>query len=55
MKKSSVNWLKYRLTKHLKETVQIDINIDPVFLSSKGVFSAIPTDMKTKRLWGSQT
>jgi hypothetical protein len=31
MKKSSVNLLKYGLAKHLKETAQIDINIDPVF------------------------
>lgn len=48
MKKSSVNLLKYGLAKHLKETAQIDINIDPVFASSKGVFSAVLTDMKKK-------
>ena len=39
MKKCSVNLLKYGLAKHLKEAAQIDINIDPVFASSKGVFS----------------
>ena len=38
MNKCSVNLLKYGLAKHLKETVQIDINIGPVFASSKGVF-----------------
>ena len=48
MKKSSVNLLKYGLAKHLKETAQIDINIDPAFASSKGVFSAVLTDMKKK-------
>ena len=48
MKKSSVNLLKYGLAKHLKETAQIDINIDPVCASSKGVFSAVLTDMKKK-------
>ena len=48
MKKSSVNLLKYGLAKYLKETAQIDINIDPVFASSKGVFSAVLTDMKKK-------
>ena len=50
MKKSSVNLLKYGLAKHLKETAQIDINIDPVFASSKDVFSAVLTDMKQKTL-----
>jgi hypothetical protein len=39
MRKSSINLLKYGLAKHLKEAAQIDINIDPVFASSKGVFS----------------
>jgi hypothetical protein len=48
MKKSSVNLLRYGLAKHLKETAQIDINIDPVFASSEGVFSAVLTDMKKK-------
>jgi hypothetical protein len=48
MKKSSVNLPRYGLAKHLKETAQIDINIDPVFASSKGVFSAVLTDMKKK-------
>jgi hypothetical protein len=40
MKKCSVNLLKYGLAKHLKKIAQIDINVDPVFASSKGVFSA---------------
>jgi hypothetical protein len=48
MKKCWVNWLKYRLAKHLKETAQIDINIDPVFASSKVGFAAVLTDMNKK-------
>jgi hypothetical protein len=46
-KKDGENLLKYGLAKHSKETAQIDINIDPVFASSKGVFSAVrPADCK---------
>jgi hypothetical protein len=52
MKQISVNLLKYGLAKHLKETAQIDINIDPVFASLKGVFSAVLTDMKKKKALG---
>jgi hypothetical protein len=48
MKKCSVNLLKYGLAKHLKETAQIDINIDLVFATSNGVFSAVLTDKKKK-------
>ena len=50
MQKSSTNLLKYGLAKHLKKTAKIDINIDPVFASSKDVFSAVLTDMKQKTL-----
>ena len=48
MKKCWVNWLKHRLPKHLKQTALIDINIDPVFASSKVVFAAVLADMNKK-------
>jgi hypothetical protein len=38
-----MDWLNIK-----KKIAQIDINIDPVFASSKGVFSAVLTDMKKK-------
>ena len=48
VKKSTLTNLRYGLSKFLKEQLEIDINVDPEFTSTKEVFKAVSTDLKKK-------
>ena len=48
VKKSTLTNLRYGLSKLLKEKLEIDINVDPEFTSTKEVFKAASTDQKGK-------